>query len=247
MIPRLLLCLALVASAEAYTAQQWRDQGIAAETALKTKEALRCFEEAAKLTPNDATLWVKIAKQHGESMCDARSEAEKKKAADAALVAAQKAESLDPKLPDAALSVAVCYGRLLELVPARTKVEYSRLVKEKAERAIALDKSSDLAWHMLGRWHQACSELGGFTRALVRVVYGGLPDASLEDAAACFTKAEKLAPRRLCHAAELGITLSKLGKTTEARQALTRALALPNRERDDPDTRSRAKATLDSL
>jgi tetratricopeptide (TPR) repeat protein len=246
---RLCLIGLLLSSISAFsqTAAELIAQGDALDARGKTASALKAYLQAAEMQPKDATLWVKVAKQQGESMCDVSSESAKLKLAEAALASAQKALDLSAKLADAHLAVAVCYGRLLSLVPARTKVEYSRLVKSYAESALKLNPRSDLAWHMLGRWHQACADVGGLTRGVVNLVYGGLPEASFEKAAECFTKAEKLAPQRLCHAIELGLTYVKMEEKQKAQAALQRGLALADRERDDAETRKRGMDALKDL
>ena len=126
-------------------------------------------------------------------------------------------------------------------------MEYSRLVFEHASKAVKLDPRSDYAWHMLGRWHQAVTELDPLTRGIVKVVYGGLPAASLEDAQECFEKAIQLKPDRLAQHLELGRTLAMMDRKEEARRYLQRGLAMPEREKDDPGTKDRGRKTLETL
>jgi len=240
MIVELLLCFAS-AGAEALI-----KQGDAADRALKTRDALALYQEAEKLAPDDASLLIKLAKQHGELMTELSGSA-KKQSGETALAYAQRALTLAPKMADAQLAVAICYGRLLELVPAKTRVEYSRRVFEHATTASKLDPRSDYAWHMLGRWHQAVATMDGLTRGIVKIVYGGLPSASLEEARMCFERAIQLGPHRLAHHIELGRTLAMLDMREEARKLLEKGLAMPNKERDDPGTKARGKQTLDSL
>lgn len=238
-------CVTAVASAESVAELVARSDALDAQ--LKSEEALKIYLQAEPLAKDDATLLIKIAKQYGESMTSIKDTDGKRKAGENALAYAQRAVTLAPKMCDAHLAVAICYGRLLDLVPARTRVEYSRFVKQEAETAVKLDPKSDYAWHMLGRWHQAVATMSGVTKALVRIVYGGLPDASLDEAAKCFQKAIDLKRDRLCHHIELGRTLAALKKKDEARTSLERGLAMPNRERDDAETKVRGRETLEAL
>lgn len=240
-------CSLITLVASAASVEQLIAQGDALDAQLKSEEALKVYLQAEPLAKNDASLLIKIAKQYGESMTAIKDEAGKRKAGDNALAYAQRAAKLAPTLCDAHLAVAICYGRLLDLVPARTRVEYSRLVKQEAETAVKLDPKSDYAWHMLGRWHQAVATMDGFTKVIVKLVYGGLPAATLEDAAKCFQKAIELKADRLCHHIELGRTLALSGKKVQARQSLERGLALPNRERDDAETKARGREALGTL
>lgn len=240
-------CLLITFTASAATVGELIARGDAHDAQLKSEEALKVYLQAEPLAKDDATLLIKIAKQYGESMTAIRDSEAKRKAGENALAYAQRAVTLAPKLCDAHLAVAICYGRLLDLVPARMRVEYSRLVKQEAETAVKLDPTSDYAWHMLGRWHQAVATMDRFTKVIVKLVYGGLPAATLDDAAKCFQKAIALKSDRLCHHIELGRTLALVGKKTEAKQSLERGLALPNRERDDAETKARGRETLAEL
>lgn len=242
MIAELLLCF-VSSSAEL---QALIKQGDEADRALKTREALAIYQKAERLAPDDADLLIKLAKQHGELMTELSGTA-KTKSGQTALSYAQRALTLAPKMSDAQLAVAICYGRLLDLVPAKTKVEYSRRVFEHATTASKLDPRSDYAWHMLGRWHQAVATMDGLTRGIVKIVYGGLPAASLEDARKCFERATKLRPDRLAHHIELGRTLALLERKEEALALLKKGLSMPNKERDDPGTKARGRETLEKL
>ncbi len=219
----------------------------ALDAEMKTADALRIYLEAEKLTPDDPGLLIKIATQYGESMVDQPDEDGRLRAGRNALAYALRALDLAPDLADAHLAVAICYGRLLDLVPAREKVAYSREVKIHTEQALAIDPGSDYAWHMLGRWHRAVANTSPILRGIVSVVYGGLPKASNEAAVAAFEQAVELQPDRVSHLIELGITYAGMDRDREARAVIGRGLALPDRERDDPDTKARGREILDQL
>lgn len=234
-------------SVQAQSVAELIASGDALDAQLKSEEALAFYLKAEPLAKNDASLLIKIAKQYGESMTAIKDDEARRKAGEHALSFAQRAVKASPAMCDAHLAVAICYGRLLDLVPARTRVEYSRLVKQSAEQAVKLDPRSDYAWHMLGRWHQAVATMSGVTKTLVKIIYGGLPAASLDDAMKCFQKAIELKHDRVAHHIELGRTLAFADKKPQARQSIERGLSLPNRERDDPETKARGREALAEL
>jgi len=49
------------------------------------------------------------------------------------------------------------------------------------------------------------------------------------------------------HHVELGRTYAAMGRKDEARTELRKGLGLPNREKDDPESKRRASETLGSL
>ncbi len=219
-------------------------QGDAYDAKLDNAHALEAYLQAEKLGSKDAETLYRIARQYALSMNDTKSESTQLDLAQTALAYATRAITADPKSAKAQLSAAVCYGRLVPFVSSRQKVEYSRLIKEHADTALKLDPSDSYAWHILGVWNYELAKMGMMMRGVVKVVYGGMPPASNEEAARLLRKAVELAPDRVSHHVELGRTYLALGMKEEARGELQRGLALPNREKDDPESKRRAQEAL---
>ena len=222
-------------------------QGDAFDARLDTAHALDSYLQAEKLGSTDARTLSGIARQYALSMNDTRSEEQQRKLGEQALAYAKRAVTSDPTDAKAQLSAAICYGRLVSLVGARTKVEYSRLIKQHADLALQLDPSDSYAWHVLGVWNYELAQMGGMTRAIVKLVYGGIPPASNEEAVRLFKKAIELAPERVSHHAELGRAYLAAGDKQNARVELEKALALPSKEKDDPESKRRARIALNDL
>lgn len=214
---------------------------------LKTKDALAVYLEAEKLQPNNADLLHRIAKQYGESQNDTRDKAERRRIGNIALDYAKRAVAADANNAKAQLALAISYGRVAPYLDNKTKIAYSKLVKQHADRALALDPRDDLTWHVLGAWNYELANLNPLLRGIAQLIYGKLPSASNEDAVKAFRKAVELNPRRVGNQVELGRALAELGKKDEARAALEKGLSLPIRQRDDPETKERARAALKKL
>ncbi len=222
-------------------------QGDALDAAMKTPEALAKYLEAEKITPNDANLLHRIAKQYGESMNDAKTAEGQRDLATKALEVSRRAVAADPANALAQVALAISYGRLAPFLENKQKIAYSKLVKEHAEKALALDDKCELAYHVLGAWNYELAGFGMLMRALVKLTYGGLPEASYAAAEKHFLKGCALNPRRLANFVELGRTYQKLEKPAEARKYLEKGLALPSIYRDDEATKERARAALKEL
>ena len=69
-----------------------------------------------------------------------------------------------------------------------------------------------MAYYLLGRWNYGVANVGVLSRALVKVIYGGLPKASNEEAIANFKKAIKLAPERVLYHAGLAMVYETIGE-----------------------------------
>ncbi len=216
----------------------------AAEARFEVRRALELYLEADRLRPDDPVTLQKIAQQLSDLSLEVATPAEKKAQAVQALEFARRAVALDPTNPVNVLSLAICYGKMGVFSDTRTKIEYSRLVRQEAERALALDPDYDWAHHVLGRWHLEVAALGATARFVVRVVYGGLPPASKEQSITHLRRATELAPERVPHHVELGFAYLAAGRGAEARASFERALALPARELYDAPAQERARAAL---
>jgi tetratricopeptide (TPR) repeat protein len=222
-------------------------KGDALDAKLQNKQALEIYQLAEKQEPKNVEVICRISRQYGLLMVDAASKEECKAMAEKALARANQACALDPRNATAQLSVAVCYGRIAPMLDTKTKVAYSKLVKEHADKALELDPTNDLTYFVLGAWNYEVASLGAFTKAMVKLIYGEIPPASYEKAREDFEKSLKLNPKRLATHVELGRTLAALGQKAEARKELTAALQIPNREKDDPTEKSKATQALKDL
>ncbi|HSI09830.1 MAG: hypothetical protein ACAH89_06240 [Rariglobus sp.] len=244
----LTVLLALVVTpTHATTADAHIRDGLAAEQRLDTSRALEAFLAADKARPDDAFILQKIARHTSDSVLDTPDPDEKKRRAQRALDYAQRAVALAPDSAENVLSLAVCHGTLAIYSDTRTKIRYSRLVKEEAERSLALDPNYDWAHHVLGRWHHEVASLGPATRFFVRLIYGGLPDASAQKSIEHLERAVVLAPQAAPHHLELGFAYLAAGRTADARAAFTRGLELPSTGKHDEAAKFRARAALQRL
>lgn len=238
--------LLTIATAFSQSASEWKKKGNAFESQGKTREALEAFQKAEIKAPNDADILVKIAKQYGDLM-PSLGGAAKKEAARKSLEYSRKAVAVDPKSSDSHLAVALSLGKSTEFMSNKEKLKASREMKAEAETALRLNPKSDYAHHMLGRWHQEMADIGGATRLIAKVIYGGVPKGSYQEALDHFEKARKINGKRLIHQIEYGRTLAMMDRDEEARREIKKGLAMPKREADDADAKARGRKTLNDI
>jgi tetratricopeptide (TPR) repeat protein len=242
------LALALASTgAGAESAEELIQKGDVFYAKLEAADALKFYLPAEKLDPNNVRLLVRIAREYRHLMSDATNTSEKLQLGNTAVDYAQRAVALAPNDPQTQLAVAISYGKMLPIEGTKHRIANSRLIKIAVDKVIALDPTNDLAWHVLGRWYLALADVGVTKRALARVAYGALPPAKYEDAALCFAKAIALNPNRLMHYIELGRTYEKMGRDEEARKFITKGLAMPETEYDDPETKNFGRQILKKL
>ena len=204
------------------------------------------LEALAEQHPKHGGILWRLARTRTDVAERVDNEADRKALCRRALAEAEQAVDLLPNSSDAHLAKAVAAGRLGMVSKTRRQVELSRMVREYADRAIALGPENDLAYHIRGRWHYEVAQLGFFARRMVSLVYGGLPDASFEEACADYRAALEL-EERLVHHFELGRTLLEMNRPGSAREHLRRAIAMPQRDVTDPIYKERARRLLQEM
>jgi tetratricopeptide (TPR) repeat protein len=248
-IHRLMLLglLGLAATLRAADAGDLVREALAAEARLDSRMALQFFLKADVARPNDAFILQKIARQYSDLVVEQPDAEAKQRYAQTALDYARRAVALKPEDPINVLSLAVCHGKLAVYSDTKTKIRYSRLVKEEAERALALDPNYAWAHHLLGRWHYEVAGLGATSKFFVRLFYGGLPPASFDEGIRHLRRATELEPDELNHWLELGFAQAAAGQSEAARAEWTRGLAMPSRNKHDEPAKQRARAALAQL
>ena len=158
---------------------------------------------------------------------------------------AQQAIKADPQGDEGYKWLAIALGAQAEDASVRTQIELSRRIKENIEKALVLDPNDDISLLVLSRWHYKVASLAPWTKALVRLVYGGLPYASME-------KAEELLLRaiakkdRIAHRYSLAKVYYRMGRREDALHQLRLALTLPVTFPDEADDLEKARRKLNS-
>lgn len=164
-----------------------------------------------------------------------------------ALSVAETAVSVDAARAWAHTAKAVAAGRVANQTDSnRESIRLSREVKEHADRAIELDTTLGAAYHVRARWHREVASLNVLQRIVVKTVYGGLPNASYEQAVQDFKRAIALESRAYHHL-ELGKTYARMGRTPAAREELRAALQTPRADPFDPEYKEEARRRLADL
>ncbi|MFB6098326.1 MAG: tetratricopeptide repeat protein, partial [Salinibacter sp.] len=163
-----------------------------------------------------------------------------------ALDVAKAGLAADSTSARAHLAMAVAQGRAALNAGTQERIRRSRAVKRHADRAIALDSTLAGAYHVRGRWHREVEALGFFKRAIVRTIYGGLPEASLEQAVQDFKRAIELNDK-VFHHLELAKTYLQMDRPEAARRELKTALNMPGDDPFAPQYKKEARKLLKEI
>lgn len=229
------------------TVGEMMKQGDVHDVRFNPAEALKSYLPAEKLEPDNVDILLRIARQYRHLMADSSTMTEKLRFSGMGLNYAKRAVALAPSDSEAHLSVAICHAKALELYSNKEKMAALRQVKSSADKAVSLDSNNDLAWYILGRWHEKVADLSSLKRKVAEMAYGGLPKASNDDAVKCFSKAISINPGRSPYHIDLGITRAAMGNHADARKSIQKGLAMPSQGKDDPETKKRGKEILLTL
>ncbi|OGC00967.1 hypothetical protein A2V82_03730 [candidate division KSB1 bacterium RBG_16_48_16] len=225
--------------ATAETVEEFIASGDAANKAFDHQSALKFFQKAHQLDPaNCEALW-KMSRAHVDIGEKADKDLQRQHYYMAEKIARQAVAQCET-VADAHLALSIAVGRVALMEGGKKKVELSKEVKTEAEKTLELDASNDLAYHVLGRWHREVATLSGILKAFAKILYGGLPDASLEKAVQYFSKAIEIKPDYINHHLELGITYEDMKEWEQAKQEYEKVAELPGTESDDQDHKATA-------
>jgi hypothetical protein len=102
---------------------------------------------------------------------------------------AQESVRRAPRVSNEYLWLANAAGRLAQTVSSKERIALAKVVKENAEKAIALDPSNGPAHMTLGAWHFYVADISWVERNAAKAIFGELPDASYATAVTHLTKA----------------------------------------------------------
>ncbi len=213
----------------------------------KHREGLQLLEVAAKTNPNNFEITWRLSRHNVEvgMMSDKK---ERESYYQQGIDLAKKAVALDSTHVEGHLRWAVAAGRLADFKGGDEKIKLSREVKAEAEAVIKRDANHAGGNFILGRWHETIANLGFIKRTLVKMLYGGFPDASNEHAIKLMEKAAQSDPNFIEYRVYLGKTYIERAKNyAAARPQLQAALDLPAKRQNDPELKDMARELLDKI
>jgi tetratricopeptide (TPR) repeat protein len=238
--------LTIQTQAESASFTNFLVQGERSERNGDVPTAEKFYSQAERLAFSNAPDLCVLTKNYCDLMYSVDSAAAKKGLVKHAMACASRAVSTDPKSPTAHACMAVCYAKESAFADIKTKVTYSHLIKNEADKTIALNPKQDVAYYLLGRWNYGVANLGLLPRTYVKVAYGGLPDASNGEAIKDFKQAITLAPNHIIYYAGLAEVYETTGQKTQARAEWEKCINLRPLDRDDEDARREAATKLNS-
>ena len=203
------------------------EEGRAYDRACDSEKSQQAFERAMELRPKDAVIMYSLSKELSDRVFDHEifhNKALARQFASRAGELATQAIELAPNDAKAYTALAVANARLSMFTEARQKVELTHAIKSNLVKALEIEPNNDDAYHVLARFEHTMAHIGGFTRYLIRKIYGAIEPATIEKAEEYFRRAIEIAPKRLIHGVELAKLLYETKRYDECKQLLLTSL-----------------------
>jgi len=218
------------------------------ERDLKEPEALEQYKLVLANDPNNIKALVKTAELNCAIGGRLENKTDKRLQFESALSFAKRALLVDNNNADANCAVAMVSGKLTEVETDNKKiVAFVRDVKVYANKALTINPNHAKANFIEGRWHYEMVTLNTLKRAAAKVLYGGLPEASLDSAMAYLEKSKQLDQYAVITYCYLNKAYKEDNKPTKQIDLLSRMVKLPTRTVNDVAMKEEAAKELANL
>lgn len=217
------------------------------ERDLKEADALNAYKQILAAQPDNVkALWksAELTGRIGNRLKDEKQRADQFETAKAYAFNALKANHQDA---DANCTVAATAMRFATITGGKERAGYLRDMKNYADSALMINANHARALYILGKWNFDITEMNVGDKAAVKVLFGGMPKASLEEAIGNFEKARTADPLLMADYFDLAKAYIKFHRTDKAIDVLNKMVKLPPRTEDDPALKAEGKALLASL
>jgi tetratricopeptide (TPR) repeat protein len=247
-----LLGLMVGARAEAQSARDHVALGSAAMQVHDLSTALAHYEAALAIdsTAYEANWRAAIVLlDQGEQIPDSRKSPARDSLYARAERLARRAVAADSLGADGHFALAAAVGRASLTMGKKERIRRARVIRDEAERTIALDPRHDGAYHILGRWNAEIMRISGFSRFFAKSFLGAgiFSQASWGKAIYNMEKAVELDSARIYHHLELAEIFAERKRIPEAKMQLHLVDSPPVREVMDSVYKRQGAALLKRL
>ncbi|WP_295117301.1 hypothetical protein [uncultured Chitinophaga sp.] len=246
-ISSLLILLAVAFSVHAQTVEELQAEAQTLEKQMKEADALAKYRDILKIQPANVPAMVQaslLAVREGYRQKD---KAAKQTYYTEAKTLAEQALAADASNAEANFAMAVVLGRIGLISGAKEKVASAKEVKKYADLALKFKPDYPEVYHLLGKWNFELANLSSIEKTAAKVLFGGVPPGTIQDAIANYEKCRKLKPAYVINWYDLAIAYHQDNKDTEAMEILRKMNGLRPIIFDDLQTKAEGKKMLEGM
>jgi tetratricopeptide (TPR) repeat protein len=223
------------------------DEAKAYERQYNTPQAILKYEEAIKSNPNQIAILIRLVEIYCSGLEEAKDDETKKVQLNKAKDFLLMAKAIDSTKADYLYLKTVYLGKLIEVSPVKEKAQYTKEIKSLLDDALTKDPNHVKSLYTLAKWNEEVSGLNPAVKAAMKVIFGGLPPASRDQALDLHQKARKLNPGFLANNYDLALLLKKTNRPSQAIEVLEAQMKLPTKTKEELEFKNKSKQLLQSL
>lgn len=215
------------------------------EKSMNDAQAFSIYKEALKIQPSNIEALCKCSEL--STRIAARLKDDKVKQDDyyrEAKTYAQNALQVNPFYSDANFVMALVMGREAMKKDGKEKIAAVRDIKKYADLSLKYNPQNYKAWFVLGKWYYEINGLNYFERTAVKLFFGALPPASIDDAINCLEKVKSLNPSFILNYLSLAKAYKRKDEESIAKQNLMVMFNLPDKTEDDEKIKNEGRELL---
>jgi tetratricopeptide (TPR) repeat protein len=216
----------------------------AQESSFREIEALQKYTQIVRIQPSHFVALCKcseLCSRIGNRLHDRSGKADYFRAARTYAVAALR---VNPNHTESNFVMAMAMGRLALISSGREKLIAVNDIRAYVEKSIRLDPSNFKPYHIMGKWNYEVSNLSFGERTMAKWFFGGVPQASLQEAIAYYEKSRALNPGFVLNYLELSRAYYRFDQKKKAKELLARMMQLPDLTIDDPHIKEEGRSLL---
>ncbi|RPD41606.1 hypothetical protein [Chitinophaga barathri] len=242
----LMLC-GIALAVKAQSAEELLAQAQLLTKQYKETEALAKYRELLQVSPGHVTAFVQSSLICSRESTRQKDKAVKQEWLEQARIAAYEALKAEPENPEANYAQAVYYARLAQISGAKEKVAAAKEVKKYADLALKFKPDYAEAFHLIGKWNFDLYNLSSIEKTAAKVLFGGVPPGTMEEAIANYEKCMQLKPNYIVNYLDLAIAFKQNNQETQSMEVLNKAMKLRPMFQDDIAYKAECKKMLDAM
>jgi tetratricopeptide (TPR) repeat protein len=223
------------------------DEARALERQYNTPQAVVKYEQSLKENPHQLSVIVRLVEIYCFELVEVNDDDKKREQLHKAKELLLLAKSIDSTSPDYLYSQTTYLGKLIEVSPVKEKAQITKTIKQILDAALAKDPNHVKCLYSLANWNQEVASLNPAVKAAMKVIFGGLPPASLDMAIELHQKARKLNPGFLANNLELALLYKKTNQPSKAVEILEAQMKVPTKTKEELEIKNKSKQLLQSF
>lgn len=218
------------------------------ERSLKDEQALDKYKTVLATEPSNMLALVKsseLSSAIGGRQTDKKA---KQNFFESAKMYADKALAVDLNSAEANYARAVVADKLTGVETENKKLAADiKDVKTYADKALSINPNHGKANYILGKWNFEMVTLAWAKKAALKVLFGGMPEASIENAFKYMEKCRTLEPYFVLNFLDLAKAYKYDNQPAKAIEVLNQLVKLPTRTPDDMALKAEGKKLLSEM